>query len=188
MRLSNHQVIKVPPSARPTPARVRQALFNIWRGEIAGCRWLDLCAGSGALGAEALTRGARRVVGIDVSRQACQTIRENWQRLAGEGQAFEVLGGDVAQQLPKLRGQKFDRVYFDPPYDSQLHLRVLEILAELNLLAESGEVAVEHRGGELPIPPLLKLRDRKIYGDTALSFLCPHNREGTEPLGSGASS
>jgi 16S rRNA (guanine966-N2)-methyltransferase len=87
---------------RPTSSRVREAVFNIWQFEIAGCRWLDLCAGTGAMGAEALCRGAAVVVGIEQSKRACAVIQQNWQKLARPEQQIQILQMDVLRGLPHL--------------------------------------------------------------------------------------
>ncbi|MFM7367943.1 MAG: 16S rRNA (guanine(966)-N(2))-methyltransferase RsmD, partial [Sphaerospermopsis kisseleviana] len=129
---------------RPTSARVREAVFNIWQGEIDHCRWLDLCAGSGSMGAEALCRGACLVVGIEQASRACAIIQQNWQQIANNEQKFQLLRGNVLQQLKKLSGQKFDKIYFDPPYASGLYEPVLEAIAHYQLLDPQGEIAVEH--------------------------------------------
>lgn len=157
---------------RPTPARVREALFNIWQGAIAGCRWLDLCTGSGAMGAEALCRGAQRVVGIELSARACAVIRQNWQQVAQPDQQFDVIKGNVAQRLKTLAGQQFDRIYFDPPYASDLYQPVLAAIAQYQLLAPNGELAVEHNPNRQDIlpPPELSLCRQKVYGNTAVAF------------------
>jgi len=159
---------------RPTPSLVREALFNIWQGTIAHCRWLDLCTGSGAMGAEALCRGAALAVGIERSPRACAIIRENWQQVANPEQAFQVLRGDVRQRIKTLEGQQFDRIYFDPPYASDLYEPVIEAIAHYQLLAPEGELAVEHNGdrSDLPIPSSLKVCRQKIYGNTGLTFFC----------------
>lgn len=158
-------------ATRPTAARVREALFNIWQGDIAGCRWLDLCAGNGSIGAEALCRGASQVVGIEKSSRACSIIRQNWQTVA-DCEQFQIRCGDVVQQLEKLSGEQFDRIYFDPPYASNLYQPVLQAIARLSLLEENGEIAVEHDPQQIipPIPPLEVCR-QKVYGHTALTFL-----------------
>lgn len=157
---------------RPTPARVREAVFNIWQGEIPGCRWLDLCAGAGAMSAEALCRGAAEVVAIEKSDRACSVIRENLQKVAGSEQSFHLLRGDVVQRLKTLAGQQFDRIYFDPPYASDLYQPVLEAIAHYQLLAEGGELAVEHSPDRLPVEavPELEICRQKVYGNTALTF------------------
>lgn len=157
---------------RPTPARVRQAVFNIWQGSIADCRWLDLCTGSGAMGAEALGRGAALAIGIEQSGKAYAVIQQNWQQIAKAEQTFQVIRGDVLQKLPSLTGQQFDRIYFDPPYASNLYEPVLEAISRYQLLAPMGEVAAEHgcdRAMPDQISSLLQVR-QKIYGSTGLSF------------------
>lgn len=156
---------------RPTPARVREALFNIWQGEIVGCRWLDLCAGSGAMGAEALGRGAALVVGIEQSSRACAVIEQNWRQVATSEQTFRLIRGDVVQQLPRLAGQQFDRIYFDPPYASDLYAPVLAAIEQHQLLAPEGEIAVEHSPDRSPfLENQLTTCRQKIYGNTALTF------------------
>ena len=107
LRIYGNRLLKTLPGehTRPTSARVREALFNIWQGRISGCRWLDLCAGSGSMGAEALCREASVVIGIEESSQSCAIIQENWQQVAKPDQKFQLLRGDVTQQLKKLSGQ-----------------------------------------------------------------------------------
>ena len=132
---------------------VRAALFNIWQGAIADCRWLDLCAGCGAMGAEALCRGAIAVVGIEQSHRACAVIQQNWQQVATDDQTFQVVRGDVVKKLPTLANQQFDRMYFDPPYASDLYEPVLTAIAQFELLDVNGELAVEHsRDRPLTLP------------------------------------
>jgi len=183
LRIYGNRPLKTLPgqATRPTTARVREAVFNIWQGAIAGCRWLDLCSGVGAMGAEALGRGAAEVIGIEQSGRACQVITENWQRVAQPDQQFRVIRGDVVQKLPTLRGQAFDRVYFDPPYASDLYLPVLQILGRESLLAPGGELAMEHDPhrwvGDAwdafleQVRPLEVCREKE-YGNTAVTFFC----------------
>lgn len=173
MRIHGNRQLKTLPglATRPTPARVREALFNIWQGEIEGCRWLDLCAGSGAMGAEALSRGAAFVLGIEQSARACNVIQKNWQRIVHPPQQFQVIRGEVVPQLKKLSGQEFDRIYFDPPYESNLYQPVMAAIADYQLLAIRGEMAAEHH----PKRPLseqvsLRVARQKVYGNTALTF------------------
>lgn len=175
MRIYGNRPIKTLPgqATRPTPARVREALFNIWQGTINGCRWLDLCAGSGAMGAEALCRGANLVVGIEKSSQACAIILENWQKVVKpDCQEFRLLRGDILQRLPELTNQQFDRIYFDPPYSSDLYQPVLEAIAHYQILAAGGELAVEHSPKAWTVAPIasLELCRQKVYGNTAIAF------------------
>lgn len=157
---------------RPTAARVREALFNIWGDRITQSRWLDLCAGNGSMGAEALCRGASQVVGIEQYGKACKVIEQNWQQIAQEGQSYEIFQGDVLVKLKKLTGQQFDWIYFDPPYDSYLYLPVLKAIASLGLVTPEGAIAVEHnpRLWQAKEVSGLKIYRTKTYGNTTLSF------------------
>ena len=157
---------------RPTTAKVREALFNIWQTKIVGARWLDLCAGNGSMGAEALCRGASEVIGIEKSYSACGIIKHNWQKVANSAQKFQVLRGDVRSKLKSLLGEKFDLIYFDPPYSSNLYQPVLDAIISYNLLQLEGEIAVEHDPQMWQNMPIsgLELTLTKVYSHTALSF------------------
>ena len=174
LRIYWNRLLKTLPGehTRPTSARVREALFNIWQGTIRGCRWLDLCAGSGSMGAEALCREASVVIGIEQSSLACVIIQENWQQVAKSEQKFQLLRGNITQQLKRLSGQKFDRIYFDPPYASGLYEPVLKAIAQYQLLDSLGEIAVEHRLQDWTPPniPNWEICRHKAYGNTALTF------------------
>ncbi|MFM2304492.1 MAG: hypothetical protein RLZZ135_1904 [Cyanobacteriota bacterium] len=177
IRIYGNRELKTLPGldTRPTPARVRQAVFNIWQGSIADCRWLDLCSGSGAMGAEALCRGAKTVVGIESSSAACRIIRQNWEQVVNNNQTFQLLQGDIMRQLAILSGQKFDRIYFDPPYAGGLYQGVLSAIEQFELLTLDGELAVEHSPdpqiSSLPESlTLLELCRSKRYGNTVISF------------------
>jgi len=164
-------------NTRPTAAKVRAALFNIWQGRIADRDGLDICAGSGAIGAEALSRGARRVVGIEQSARACRVIQANWQAIAAPNQTFTILRGHALHVLPKLQGQGFDWIYFDPPYASGLYDAVLSAIVTYRLLSTQGELAVEYTPHAWQPPSQVSgpgtrliLCRQKQYGSTALGF------------------
>lgn len=196
IRIYGNRSLKTLPgkNTRPTPARVREALFNIWQGSIVGCRWLDLCAGSGAMGAEALCRGAQSVTGIEQSGRACGIIQQNWQQVARLDQPVTLLKGHILKQLLHLSGQQFDRIYFDPPYAGDLYEPVLEAIASLNLLDPLGEIAVEHQSDRtlpksVPVsenvttgnlegnaPSSLGAYRCKSYGLTSITFYCIEER------------
>jgi len=109
------RVIEVPahPDLRPTPDRVRETLFN-WLGQhLEGCTCLDLYAGSGALGFEAASRGAARVVMVESDRAVFEALRRNRERLGAE--TVEVLGQDALAYLARA-GERFDVVFLDPPF------------------------------------------------------------------------
>jgi 16S rRNA (guanine(966)-N(2))-methyltransferase RsmD len=176
---------------RPTPSRVRESLFDIWRGKITGSRWLDICAGSGSMGAEALCRGAVSAVAIEQFGPACQLIEANWQKVKRDEQTIRVLRGDAKRSLAALAGESFDLIYFDPPYASALYQPVLEAIVQFDLLADEGEIAVEHDRDrddissivslklvktdappepERSLPRLLQPYRTKVYGRTAISL------------------
>lgn len=182
LRIYGNRQLKTLPGrdTRPTPARVREAVFNIWQ-PIAGCRWLDLCAGSGSMGAEALCRGAARAVAIELSPRACQIVKQNWQQVATSEQPFRVLRGDVGKRLKSLSGEQFDRIYFDPPYGSDLYQPVLEAIAAVRLLAPGGELIAEHDPKrEMAEIPGLAIVRRKVYGSTALTFYSGSRGDGCD--------
>ncbi len=173
LRIYGNRLIKTLPGqeTRPTSSRLREALFNVWQGTISNCRWLDLCAGSGSMGAEALCRGASVVVGIERSSRACDVIQQNWQQVAKPDQSFQVMRGEVLQRLDKLSGRTFDRIYFDPPYASSLYQPVLDAIVRYQLLAPQGEIAAEHSPGAMSDKiPGLEICRQKSYGNTALTF------------------
>ncbi|MEG3848357.1 16S rRNA (guanine(966)-N(2))-methyltransferase RsmD [Microcoleus sp. herbarium19] len=173
LRICGNRQIKTLPglATRPTPSRVREALFNIWQGTIAGCRWLDICTGSGSMGAEALCRQAASVTGIEQSAKACAIIRENWEKVADESQTFQILRGNATAKLAALAPEEFDRIYFDPPYASDLYEPVLNAIASQEMLAPDGEIAIEH-SPERSVQPIsgLEICRQKVYGNTALTF------------------
>jgi 16S rRNA (guanine966-N2)-methyltransferase len=173
LRISGNRQLKTLPglATRPTPARVREALFNIWQGSIADCKWLDICTGSGSMGAEALCRRALSVTGIEQSAKACAIIRQNWEQVADSSQEFHILRGNAIAKLAALSGQQFDRIYFDPPYASDLYEPVLNAIASQEMLAPNGEIAVEHnRDRAIEPTPSLEICRQKVYGNTALTF------------------
>lgn len=185
LRICGNRQIKTLPglATRPTPGRVREALFNIWQGTIANCRWLDICTGSGSMGAEALCRGAASVTGIEQSAKACAIIRQNWEQVADSSQEFHILRGNAIAKLASLSPQQFDRIYFDPPYASDLYEPVLNAIASQEMLAPNGEIAIEHSRSRSAVPISgLEICRHKVYGNTALTFYirCSDSPTGVE--------
>ena len=159
-------------NTRPTSARVREALFNIWQDRITDCYWLDLCSGNGVMGAEALCRGAKEAIAIELNSKACQIIRQNWQQVSNQEQVFQVIKGDVNVKLKTLQPQKFDLIYLDPPYALDLYSSVLEKISKFDLLASDGAIAVEHNPRYWRAKELegLQIDKQKTYGNTTLTF------------------
>jgi 16S rRNA (guanine966-N2)-methyltransferase len=157
---------------RPTSAKVREAVFNIWQGRIADCCWLDLCAGNGSMGAEALCRDAAIAVAIEQNPRACSIIKQNWQQVARPSQQFQIIKGDAIVRLKNLADRKFDLIYFDPPYASHIYNPVLEAIVSNELLTSCGEIAVEHDPKLWKATAIsgLEICREKIYGSIALTF------------------
>ena len=152
-------------SVRPTTDHVKQAMFNILQFDLEGRRILDLFGGTGQLGIEALSRGAREAVFTDSSRTSIQLIRENLKRCGLEG---KVLQTDALSYL--ARGEKFDVIFIDPPYDGGLYQAVLERINAVDNLTEGGIIVCEARAGTvLPelAPPYRKLREKR-YGNVKI--------------------
>lgn len=154
---------------RPTGAKVRQALFNILGPRIAGARFLDICAGSGLMGIEALSRGASWLVSIEEARPLAKTIEMSLKTLDFEG---EVIAGDFRQVLAVLERQSFDVIFADPPYKSP-HINQIPLSVEkYDLLADGGILVVEHLRGHKfsEESELLEIQSTRNYGQTSLSF------------------
>ncbi|WP_432697006.1 16S rRNA (guanine(966)-N(2))-methyltransferase RsmD [Marinobacterium sp. YM272] len=140
---------------RPTPDRVRETLFNWLLGVTDGARCLDLCAGSGALGLEALSRGARSVTFIDQSPLVARTLKANLQSL--KAQNAEVVNAsalDWLTTLPLDESERFDLVFMDPPFRKGLIAPLCTLLESRNLLAEGAMIYIEcERELDLPEMP-----------------------------------
>lgn len=149
---------------RPTTDRVREAWMSSLGNRIPGARVLDLFAGSGALGLEALSRGAAEVVFVEKDRQALQALDANVGAL-GAGARSRIVRADVFHFLEGRGGALSDLALADPPYDQGLAARLLTTAARIPF---ARELWVEHRTGE-PLPPLEGLRSRR-YGDTTLTI------------------
>jgi len=179
LRIYGNRLLKTLPGqeTRPTTGKVRAAVFNIWQERLKECRWLDLCTGSGAMGAEALARGVAMVVGIEKSPKACSIILQNWQAMAQPDQKFRLLRGDVVKKLAQLGGEQFDLIYFDPPYSSNLYTPVLDLIAQGQILRAGGELAVEH-DPKLLMPGVkgFSICRQKNYGNTAITFFTQGTR------------
>jgi 16S rRNA (guanine(966)-N(2))-methyltransferase RsmD len=158
---------------RPTSDRMRETLFNILAPRIEDARFVDICAGSGAVGIEALSRGAAHVTFLEASRRAASVINENL-RHCGITNDFKLVNRDALDALKYFAREKkqFDIFYFDPPYDLEIYSPVLWQLAKNNLLAEDGIVIVEHRRQMLLAPKYDNLRPYRELpqGESCLTF------------------
>jgi 16S rRNA (guanine966-N2)-methyltransferase len=163
---------------RPTADRLRETLFNVLvagnSAALDGKVWLDLCAGTGAIGIEALSRGAAKVYFVESSTSAASLIQRNLQSLGVEA-GFEVLKEDVAGGLHQLeaRGVTADFIFLDPPYRMEkLYIQVLQQLSQSRLLKPETVIIAEHDKRFDPGDRVVSLhRYRKLeQGDATLSF------------------
>jgi len=154
---------------RPTSSKVREALFAVLGKRVEGARVLDLFAGSGALGFEAMSRGASSVVFVDIDAAAVMAIRRNAVRLFTNADCWRILPMTALRSLRTLRGA-FDVVLIDPPYQRGA-AEELSVLMQRGLLADGGVVVLEHPTmSETKLPSSMRLLKRTKYGDTALTF------------------
>jgi 16S rRNA (guanine966-N2)-methyltransferase len=160
-----------PPGIRPTSDKLRETIFNILSSRVEGATFLDGCAGMGAMGIEAISRGAACVYFVDQSRKATRIIRENLESLDIKD-GFKLLEMDLARALDTI-AVSFDIAFIDPPYDREdLYSATLQRFGERSLLAEDGILLLEHgKRTELPdsFGRLHKIRSL-VQGDAALAF------------------
>jgi 16S rRNA (guanine966-N2)-methyltransferase len=159
-------------AVRPTAERLREALFSILEHRtprLAGARFLDLFAGSGAVGLEALSRGAGALVAVEVERAAATALRHNLEKL-GEGARGRLVVGDATRLPPAA--ERFDIVYLDPPYGSGLAAAALQSLAAGGWLAADALLVVELAERERFDPPAgFALAEERRYGAGRIMLL-----------------
>ncbi|MBE6917578.1 MAG: 16S rRNA (guanine(966)-N(2))-methyltransferase RsmD [Ruminococcaceae bacterium] len=165
-------VLKTPEGlqTRPTTDRVKEALFSIIQFDIPGARVLDLFGGSGQLGIEALSRGAKHAVFVDASEQACRLIRENLRRTKLEGEA-QVIRSDYLQYLERCR-EKFDLILLDPPYAEIFLENSLKKISEIDILQSGGIIVAERpveKALDCTFDGFSRSKDYK-YGNTLLTL------------------
>lgn len=156
-------------NTRPTANRTREALFNILAFRLKDAHVLDLFAGSGALGLEALSRGAADVVFVEDDRKTCEIIAKN---ISLCGVMARAKAHCVKVQNYRHFGGKFSLVLMDPPYKQQLVEQALNMLAKSDCLANGCEIVAEHETGYLPAydDAFFELTETRTYGKAALSF------------------
>jgi 16S rRNA (guanine966-N2)-methyltransferase len=152
-------------NVRPTSDRLRETLFNVIAPLIEEARFLDLCAGSGAVGIEALSRGASHVTFVDRSRRMCKLIEANVGLCRIPEEQWDIYCSEANEFLRQSKDERWDIVYFDPPYKED-YRRTLELLGNNDLV-----IAEHHHKTDLPetIGNLKRTRILK-QGDSALSF------------------
>ena len=158
---------------RPTTEKVKEAIFSIIAGNVPGAVCVDLFAGTGNLGLEALSRGAEKCYFADNSRESLNLIKRNIAMCKAEEWSV-VIPGDFERVLARLgeRGEKIDIFFLDPPYREGLYEKCFELIREYDLLAEEGIIIAEH-GEREPLPVEIEgyivLKERN-YGSVAITI------------------
>ncbi len=159
---------------RPTPAKVRQALFNIL-GSIEGWQVLDLFAGSGLMSLESISRGAETATSIEQHRKACeylQKVRHEWQL----EKTWRILPGEVEKTLAKLADNHFDLIFADPPYEQGIAEQIPTWLIQHGISCHW--LVIEEASRTAPVwPSGWTLMQSRRYGDTCLNFLVPEKQQ-----------
>lgn len=186
-RLKGRRLAGVRGQIRPTADRVREAIFNILGTAVVDARVLDLYAGTGALGLEALSRGARSAVFVESHPSALQVLHRNLGQCDLTA-VSRVLALPVGRALPRLAaaGESFGLVFLDPPYGQHQAPAAMTLLARHNLVMPGGQIVVEHSRRDDLDPDYLHLgrTDQRRYGATLVSFYtCGHNTSPGAPEG-----
>lgn len=168
-------------NTRPITAKMKEALFNIWQNEVIDADFLDLFAGSGSMGIEALSRGAKKAVFVELDKHAIDVIKENIKNCKFNDCAV-VYKDDVFNRISLLKAtnQTFDIIYLDPPFTrDEIFHPVLEAVTEADILNQDGEIAIRTvKEKEMPeeIGDYYRYK-LKIYGQSAIHFYCKYAEE-----------
>jgi len=158
-------------NTRPTSDRAKESLFSILADRICGAKVLDIFCGSGAIGIEALSRGAEKAVFVDESVAAIKATQANLNKTRLTTNA-KVLQMKFDKAIQTLEGQSFEIIFLDPPYGTHLLTQTLEKLTQIPLLVKNGIVIAETSTKENPeIPKEFTLESARMYGNTKFLFL-----------------
>ncbi len=164
--------LKAPPGTktRPTTDRAREGIFNVLQNKVLGSRVLDAFAGSGAMGIEALSRGAASAVFVEADAKAAAVLRENLSFLPADRE-YRLIFGDCCKMLYAF-WEKFDIIFIDPPYNRGWVDRVTKLIALAELLAPNGVLVLETAAKEQELPDLSvwQLIKESRYGDSAVLY------------------
>ena len=154
---------------RPTSDKVKESLFSILQPYIIEAVFADICAGSGNIGLEALSRGAKWVEFVDNASDSCRLIKENAEKTGLND--FSLIRKDAAKYIAENKVRKFDVVFADPPYKMGVPEKIMSALQKNNILEPDGLLIIETASDEeAPLADGFELVRRNVYGDTAMLF------------------
>ena len=153
---------------RPTTDKVKQAIFTKLQFEISGSRVLDLFCGPGALGIEAISRGASEVIFVDVNEKSVNLTKKNLSSIKSAAKVFKC---DAEHALDILKGG-FDLIFLDPPYKSGLYEKTLQKIYQKDLLNDDGTIVCEHSKDDTFDYTPFSVYDEKNYGTITVTYLC----------------
>ena len=164
---------------RPTLDRVREAIFSSLSPYLYDAAALDAFAGSGAMGLEALSRGAKSCLFVESDRKTADLVRQNLKGCALEGGTVVCAACRRVIAEQAARGQQFDLIFLDPPYNSGLLPEVLRQIAEVGILAAGGQIVAEttRKDSDIALPPGLSIRKTANYGTVAVHYIINEVRE-----------
>lgn len=152
---------------RPTADMVKQALFNKLSTQILNARFLDLFCGSGAIGIEAISRGAKEVIFVDKDNRSTNLTKQNLKKLSIQAKVLTV---DYKKALQSFKGEKFDIIFIDPPYKSEVYNDALQLIFNLSLLEEGGVIICEQEKSYKINQNYFEQIDEKSYGIKKLVY------------------
>lgn len=161
-------------NTRPTLDRVKESIFNIIQNEIDGAKVLDLFAGSGAIGLECLSRGAKEAVLCDKSKEAIEIIRKNINKIHMEEKA-KVFNTDFEICLDKIKDKQFDIIYLDPPYATNYIIKSVKKIIEFGIITKDSTIIIETDDEKRILEEIenleIKVVDKRKYGRATIIFL-----------------
>ena len=160
-------------NTRPTLDRVKESLFNIIQNEVQGCLFLDLFSGSGAIGLEAISRGAKKAILCDKSKEAIKIIQKNIEKIKFQDQ-IELYNIGFEELLKEKINEKQDIIYVDPPYNTDYAYKAIKLLLDKQIVNENSIIIIETDRKEVAInieELPIKIIDERKYGRACLIFL-----------------
>ena len=161
-------------NTRPTLDRVKESIFNIIQNEIEDATVLDLFAGSGAIGLECLSRGAKKAVLCDNSKEAIQIIKRNIEKTHME-ECAKIINTDFETCLEKLKNEQFDIIYIDPPYATDYIFKSLKKIKEIGIVKKESIIIIETDDEQRILKEIgnieIKIVDKRKYGRATIIFL-----------------